>query len=164
MYGLENPVDSRTEARVCAAACNGEGFLMRSMRRPMGPLGGWLVGWLSLWLLVPYAQAQSVELPGSSDMLNMFPGLGSDAQQALQGIGGLGGTTTIGQTGLNNQSLQQQNAQQAAVRQKRLQQEQQSLAPILKGGDWVIVEVGFQLPRAAASQSALAVQQALADQ
>src|SRR6185437_9214111 len=108
MYGLENPVHSRTEARVCAAACNGEGFLMRSMRRPMGPLGGWLVGLLSLWLLVPCVHAQSLDLSGGSDLLSpLFPGLGSGAQQALQGIGGFGGTTVIGQTGLNNQALQQ---------------------------------------------------------
>ena len=165
MYGLENPVDSRTEARVCAAACNGEGFLMRSMRRPMGPLGGWLVGLLSLWLLVPCAHAQSLDLSGGSDLLSpLFPGLGSDAQQALQGIGGFGGTTVIGQNGLNNQLLQQANAEQSAVSQKRQQETQKSIVPIMQGGDWVIVEVGLQLPPATASQSAQAVQQALVAQ
>jgi polysaccharide biosynthesis/export protein len=142
---------------------------MRLMRRPIGPLGGWLVALLGFWLFAAPAHGQVA--PGSSDngLLQMYQGLSPEQQQAiLNGLGtgnlgnGTGNMGTQAQLGIQNQAQLQQYQQQMAVRQKQQAQEQQSLIPTLKGGDWIIVEIGFHLPRRATSQSALALQQAYA--
>src|SRR6185437_6350495 len=50
--------------------------------------------------------------------------------------------------------------QQMAIRQRRQGEQQQPLIPLLKGGDWVIIEVGFHLAPRPASETSLALQQA----
>jgi polysaccharide biosynthesis/export protein len=98
-------------------------------------------------------------------MLQMLQGLSPEQQQAILGSmsGGSLGTSTSqlgglqGQMGISSQAQLQQMQQQMAIRQRRLQEQQQPLVPILKGGDWVIVQIGTELPPAQASQaSALA--------
>ncbi|MGH8318465.1 MAG: SLBB domain-containing protein [Steroidobacteraceae bacterium] len=139
------------------------------MRRPLWPLAGCLIGLLGLWLFASFAHAQAVS--PNSGLAQMYQGLSPEEQQAIMnglGTGNLGnGTSAIGtqaQLSMQNQAQLQQYEQQMAVRQKQQEQEQQSLIPIMKGGDWIIVEIAFSLPRRAASQSALALQQAYAEQ
>jgi polysaccharide biosynthesis/export protein len=105
-------------------------------------------------------------------LLQLFQGLTPDQQQAIMnqlGSGGALGTGTtsspLGFEQANGNSLQALQAQQQmSIQQRRALQEQQSLIPILKGGDWVIIEIGFRLPVRRASQAAAALQQALAAQ
>jgi polysaccharide export outer membrane protein len=147
------------------------------LRRPIGPLPGWLLGFLGLWLLASAIHAQNTSVSqnslASGGALQMLQGLTPEEQQALMnrlGSGSLGaGTSQIspglgGQLGFMNQAQLQQMQQQMAVRARRLQEEQQPLIPILKAGDWIIVEAGFHLPPRPTSQSTLALQQAYAAQ
>lgn len=91
-------------------------------------------------------------------MLQMMQGLSPQQQQAILGSisGGSFGTgptqlgSLQGQTGFSNQAQLQQ---EMAIRQRRLQEQQQPLVPTLKGGDWVIVQIGTQLPPALATQA-----------
>ncbi|MBW4052017.1 MAG: hypothetical protein HIU85_11235 [Proteobacteria bacterium] len=61
----------------------------------------------------------------------------------------------LGSTGSFNQSQLQQ---QMAVRVRRAEEEQRPLIPVLNGGDWVIIQIGFHLPTAPVNQSAQALQ------
>src|SRR6185312_12701467 len=147
---------------------------MHLMRRPFGPLAGLLLAFLGLCALAATAQAQTSSLgssPGSSDPFALLQGLSPTEQQAILGrISGAGNLGT-GTSELNNfpgalgagqgrQGQLQLLEQQMAIRQRRLGEEQPSLIPVLRGGDWVIVEIGFQLPPRPASETALALQQA----
>lgn len=142
---------------------------MRLMRRPFGPLAGVLFAFVGFWLLSGAAHAQS-----AGGMSSLFQGLSPQEQQAILGrlgAGNLGGgTSTITQlpgqlgSGSLNQSQLQQYQQEMAVRRLRSQEEQQPLIPVLKGGDWVIIQIGFHLPRAPVNESALALQQLYAGQ
>ena len=142
---------------------------MRLMRRPFGPLAGLLLAFLGLWLTAASAQEQSTSL-ASGDPLALLQGLSQSDQQAIlgriTGAGTLGSNTTEinnypgGQLGLGNQSQLQLLQQQMALRQERLGEGQQPLIPLLKGGDWVIVEIGFHIEARTESQAALALQQA----
>lgn len=150
---------------------------MRLLRRPLGPLAGWVLAFFGLWLLAGSAQAQSLSGGGAGGgggvggLMQMFQTLSPDEQQAimnqLSSGGALGpGTSALnfGQAGAGGQS-QIQMQQQMAVQQKRAQMQQQSLIPILQGGDWVIVEIGFHLPsRPSTTQSGMGLQQALGSQ
>jgi polysaccharide biosynthesis/export protein len=143
---------------------------MRFLRRPFGPLAGQLLGLLALWLLATTAHAQSSSLssmaPSSDNMMQMLQGMTPEQQQAILGGlsgGSLGtGTSQLGgiqgqMGGVANQAQLEQLQQQMAIREKRLEEQQQPLVPILQGGDWVIVQVGTRLPPALTSQtSALA--------
>jgi polysaccharide biosynthesis/export protein len=142
---------------------------MRLMRRPFGPRARLLLVFFGLWLLVGSAHAQTSAGGGSSDL---FQGLTSEEQQAVLGrLGGnnLGGGTTelnqipgqLGAGGALSQSQQQEFEQEMEVRRQRAQEEEQPLVPVLNGGDWVIVQIGFQLAPAAVSQSSQAIQQQL---
>ena len=148
---------------------------MRLLRRPFGPLAGLLFGFLALWLLAASAHAQNSSLssmsPSSDNMLQMLQGMTPEQQQAILGNlsgGGLGGTGTsqfggLQGQGLTNQAQLEQLQQQMSIRQKRLQEQQQPLVPILKGGDWVIVQIGSRLPPAITSQAS-ALEQAYSAQ
>ncbi|HEV7137772.1 MAG TPA: SLBB domain-containing protein, partial [Steroidobacteraceae bacterium] len=146
---------------------------MRLTRRPFGPLAGLLIAVMGFWLLAGAAHAQSTALGSSSDPLALLQGLSSSEQQAIlgriTGAGSMGaGTTELnnfpGARGQAGQGQTQLLEQEMALRQRRLGEEQLSLIPVLKGGDWVIIEIGFQLPPRPESQSSLALQQALATQ
>jgi polysaccharide biosynthesis/export protein len=141
---------------------------MRLMRRPFGPLAGLLVAFFGLWVLAGTAQAQAdLSASGATDL---FQGLTSEEQQAILsrlGANNLGGGTSalnelpgqLGATGTLNQAQLQEYQQEMAVRRRRAEEAQQPLIPMLKGGDWVIIQIGFQLPPAVLNQSAQALQQ-----
>jgi polysaccharide biosynthesis/export protein len=141
---------------------------MRLMRSPFGPLAGLLFALIGLWLLAGPAHAQTSSLSGG-DAMDLFQGLTPDEQQAILGrlgAGNLGGGTStlnqlpgqLGSTGGLNQPQTQEYQQEMAVRRRRAEEEQQPLIPVMKGGDWVIVQIGFQLPPAPINESMLALQ------
>jgi polysaccharide biosynthesis/export protein len=142
---------------------------MPLMRRGLRPLTGLLLAFLSLWSTAAFAQAQT-PLPTNGNPLALLQGLSPSEQQSIlgriTGAGTLGpGTTRINNFpgalgGLDQQAQLQELEQAQALRQRRLGEEQQPLIPILKGGDWVIIEIGYHLPPRPESQTALALQQA----
>jgi len=144
---------------------------MRAMRRPFGPLAGLLFTFLGFWLLAVSAHAQTA----GGGAMDLFQGLTSEEQQAILsrlGAGNLGGGTStlnelpgqLGGTGSLNQSQSQEFQQEMAVRRRRAEEQQQPLIPVLKGGDWVILQIGFQLPPAISNESAQALQRLYASQ
>ncbi|HEY1889186.1 MAG TPA: SLBB domain-containing protein [Steroidobacteraceae bacterium] len=145
---------------------------MQSMRRGLRPLAGLLLAFLGLWLVAASAQAQTSPLDTGNDPLALLQGLSPSEQQSIlgriSGAGTLGqGTTELnnypGATGQLGQASQQQLQmlqQEMEIRQKRLGEEQQSLISVLKGGDWLIIEIGLHLAPRQESQSTLALQQA----
>jgi polysaccharide biosynthesis/export protein len=141
---------------------------MHLVRRLFRPLAAVSFAILGSWLLAATAHAQTTSL-SNEGLSQLFQGLSPAEQQQLQGtFGGQGmfgtGSTVTGQAGLQNQAQLQQLQEQNAVRQRRMQEEEQPIIPLLKGGDWVIVEIGFALaPRATSPQSS-ALQQAAAAQ
>jgi polysaccharide biosynthesis/export protein len=147
---------------------------MRLMRRGLWPLAGLLLAAFSgLWLIAASAQAQTSSLGSSAGALALLQGLSPAEQQAIlgriTGAGTLGpGTTELnnypGGLGQLNQGQLQLLEQEMAIRQRRLGEEQQPLVPVLKGGDWVIIEIGFHLAPRPASETSLALQQAYASQ
>jgi polysaccharide biosynthesis/export protein len=141
---------------------------MRLMRRPFGPLAGLLLAFFGIWLLAGAAHAQDLSSSGGAG--DLFQGLTSEEQQAILsrlGAGNLGGGTStfnqlpgqLGSTGSLNQSQSQEFQQEMAVRRRRAEEEQQPLIPELRGGDTVVIQIGFQLPPALVDQSAKALQQ-----
>jgi protein involved in polysaccharide export with SLBB domain len=145
---------------------------MRLMRRPFGLLAGLRLGFLGLWLLSGSVHAQSGPVGGLGDLVQ---GLTSEEQQAILsrlGAGNLGGGTStlnqlpgqLGSGGSMSQAQQQEYQQEMAVRRQRAQEEQQPLIPLLRGGDWVIIQIGFQLPPAPENQQAQALQRLYASQ
>jgi polysaccharide biosynthesis/export protein len=147
---------------------------MRLLRRPLGQYVGCLFMLFGLWLLADSAYAQTSPLSSGTGggLMQIFQGLSPQEQQAIMNQLGSGGALgpgtsalTLGQSvGNMSQSQLQELQQQMSVRQKRAQEDQQSLIPVLEGGDWVIVQIGFHLPPPLTSQSTSALQQALASQ
>ena len=143
---------------------------MRLMRRPFGPLAGVLFAFWGLWLLAASAQAQTSSLGSGGDALSLLQGLSPTEQQAILGRISGAGTLGAGTSELNsfpgaglgqlNQGQLQLLEQEMALRQRRPGEEEQSLIPVLRGGDWVIIEIGFTLPPRSASQTTPALQQA----
>ena len=123
---------------------------MRLLRR-LGPLAGPLLVILGVGLsAVSYAQSALNSATG----LALLHSLSSTQQQAI--MGRLGGTSPFGSTllqpsGLMTQSELQQLEQQQAVQAKRRALTQKLVIPELKGGDWVIVQIGVHLPPPSAS-------------
>ena len=138
------------------------------MRRPFGPLAAVLIAFLGPWPFASFGQAQTT--PGvSSNPFALLQGLSPTEQQSIlgriTGAGTLGpGTTQLNEfpsvLGQLNQGQQQLLQQQMAIQQRRQGEEQQPLIPVMRGGDWVIIEIGFQLPPRPSSETALALQQA----
>jgi protein involved in polysaccharide export with SLBB domain len=129
---------------------------MRLMRRPFGPLAGLLLAFLSLWLLSGSVLAQTTSF-SSGGLGDLFQGLTPEEQQAILsrlGAGNLGGGTStlnqlpgqLGGAGSMNGSQQQEFQQEMAVRRRRAEDAQEPLLAVLRGGDWVIIQIGFQLP------------------
>ncbi|HEV2472892.1 MAG TPA: polysaccharide biosynthesis/export family protein, partial [Chthonomonadales bacterium] len=77
------------------------------------------------------------------------------------GGSGLGGLLGGSQGGLGslNQSQLQQLGQQLGQRRRRTEEEQRPLIPVLKGGDWIILQVGFRLSPPPANPPAQSLQQ-----
>jgi polysaccharide biosynthesis/export protein len=110
---------------------------------------------LGLWLpAASFAQSALSSALSSGSAQQLLQSLSPEQQQAILsrlggagGIGGLsGGNGLNGLGSLGNQAELQQLQQQMAVQQKRQEILQRSIVPQLKGGDWVIVEVGVTLP------------------
>jgi polysaccharide export outer membrane protein len=150
---------------------------MRLMRRPFGPLACLVVALLGSWLIATSARAQSSSSSlGSGDALSLLQGLSPSEQQSIlgriSGAGTLGQGTTelnnypggLGQLGQLSTGQMQLLEQEMAIRQRRLQEEQVPLIPILKGGDWIIIEIGLHLAPRPASQTPLVLQQQAAAQ
>ena len=149
---------------------------MRLLRRPLGPHVGWFFALLSFWLLAGSAYGQTAPVGGGgggSGLLQMFQTLSPDEQQAimnqLSSGGALGPGTSalaLGQSSGNlSQSQTEQLQQQQSVREKRAEEDQQPFIPVLQGGDWVIVEIGFHLPpRLTSGLSSTILQQDLSQQ
>lgn len=149
---------------------------MRLMRRPFGPLAGLLFAFIGLWLLAGSAHAQSSSLGGDTGgAMDLFQGLTPEEQQAILGrlgAGNLGGGTStlnqlpgqLGATGSLNQPQTQEYQQEMAVRRRRAEEQQQPLIPVLNGGDWVIVQIGFELPPAPVNASVQALQRLYSSQ
>ncbi|HEV2270382.1 MAG TPA: SLBB domain-containing protein [Steroidobacteraceae bacterium] len=146
------------------------------MRRPFGPLAGLLFAFIGLWLLAGSAHAQSSSLGGDTGgAMDLFQGLTPEEQQAILGrlgAGNLGGGTStlnqlpgqLGATGSLNQPQTQEYQQEMAVRRRRAEEQQQPLIPVLNGGDWVIVQIGFELPPAPVNASVQALQRLYSSQ
>lgn len=146
---------------------------MRLMRLPFGPLVGWVFAIFSLWLLAGTALAQTSPSSGGGGLMQLFQGLSPEEQQAIMnqlGSGGALGTGTTALTpgfarSLESSNLSQLQQQAFAVREKLARENVQPLIPILKGGDWVIIEIGFTLPPLQTSaRSNASLQQVLAAQ
>ncbi len=135
------------------------------------PLAGWLLALLGLSLLAGAVRAQTNPLSSTSssgDLMQLLQGLSPDQQQSIENRLGYtaGAASQFGLSNLNEVQVQQYE-QELEVRQRQQQEQEHPLIPLLKGGDWVIVQVGFQLPPAIstqASQSTQALSQAAAAQ
>jgi polysaccharide biosynthesis/export protein len=97
----------------------------------------------------------------TSDQIQMFQNLTPDQQQAiLQSLGGSGGLGSLGglggQSGLGSSSSGQSRSgvngdnQDSLLNRNRRpsdeDEEKEPAIPVLRGDDWVIIEVGFHLP------------------
>jgi polysaccharide export outer membrane protein len=141
---------------------------MHLMRRPFGPLAGLLFAFFVLWGFAGTAHAQT-DLSGGG-VTDLFQGMTPDEQQAILsrlGANNLGGGTStlnqlpggqLGASGLPNQAQMQEFQQEMAVRRRRAEQERQPLIPVLRGGDWVIIQIGFHLPPAPVNETLQALQ------
>ena len=108
--------------------------------------------------LSPSQQQAIMSRLGGGSAIGGLGGIGG-----FSGIGGLSGLGGLG--GLNSQAEMQQLQQQMAVEQKRQELAQQELIPELKGGDWVVIQIGLHLPpRPATLSQAGLLQQAYATQ
>jgi polysaccharide export outer membrane protein len=153
-----------------------KGLVMRLLRFPgFVPL----LVILGLWYpAASFAQSALSSALSSGNAQQLLQSLSPSQQQAILsrlggaggigGVGGIGGISGLGGLGsLASQAELQQLQQQTAVQQKRQEILQRAVVPQLKGGDWVIVEVGVTLPplpsSESASESAL-LQQAYASQ
>ena len=143
---------------------------MRLLRR-LGLIGPLLVVF-GFWFSTAFAQSAL----NSAMSMGLLNSLSQSQQQAimshlgvgggLSGIGGLSGLGGLGGIqGLASQAQLQQLQQQEAVQKKRQALGRQAAMPELKGGDWVVLEIGFHLaPRPAALSQAALLQQAYAGQ
>jgi protein involved in polysaccharide export with SLBB domain len=140
---------------------------MRLMRRRFGPVPGLLFVLFGVWLLAGTAHAQDLSSGGAAGLLQ---GLTSEEQQAIVsrlGGGNLGGGTSnlnqlpgqLSGTGSLSHAQTQEYQQEMAVRRRRTEETQQPLIPRLQGGDWVIIQIGWQLPPTLLNPSAQALQQ-----
>jgi polysaccharide biosynthesis/export protein len=152
---------------------------MHLLRRPLGPLAGWVFAFFSFWLIAGSAFGQASGGGGAGigggGLMQMFQSLTPDEQQTVMNQLGSGGALGTGTTALtfgqslgnmSQSQMEQLQQQMISVREKRAQQEQQPAIPILQGGDWVIVEIGFHLSARAptTTRSTTALQQALGSQ
>ena len=129
---------------------------MRLLRR-LGPLAGPLL--LILGLGFPAVSCAQSAL-NSATGLALLHSLSSAQQQAIMGRLGAGsafGGSLLQPSGLMTESELQQLEQQQAVQAKRQALTQKPLIAELQGGDWVIVQIGVQLPPSSTSPQLQAV-------
>ncbi|MGH8211556.1 MAG: SLBB domain-containing protein, partial [Steroidobacteraceae bacterium] len=131
---------------------------MRVLRRPLVLLAGLLFSMISV--LGPSDRVYGQTVTPSADQIEMFKNLSPDQQQAILqslggagGVGGLGGlgglsglgsssTGPSGQRGVNQDNYNYNNRER---RPSDEDEEKEPLIPVLKGNDWVIIEIDFHL-------------------
>ena len=127
---------------------------MRLLRRRLGLLACFFLSMLVV--LASSDQVYGQSATPSADQMQMFEGLTPEQQQAiLQSLGGsaggLGALSGQGSTTTDRQSLSRQNAdnQDNATNRRRPSEddeEKEPVIPVLRGDDWVIIEIGYRLP------------------
>ncbi len=128
---------------------------MHLLRR-LGPLVGPLLIILAAWLPAVSLAQSAVN---SATAIGLLHSLSQSQQQAI--LSRLGGGTGAGLLqnqlgpGMLSEAVQQQLQQQLAVQAKREALTKQPLIPTLKGGDWVIVELGVTLPPRPVTESSM---------
>lgn len=121
--------------------------------RCVGPLAGLLL----VLLGVGFSSAASAQSALSSATglsgLALLNSISPAQQQAIMSrLGGAAGFGTSAQSqSMLNESELQQLQQQQAVQAKRQALEEQSVLPVLQGGDWVVVQIGVTLAPSTAS-------------
>ena len=122
---------------------------MREMRRPFVLRTGFLFAFLSLFSLGERAYGQT-GMP-TSDQIEIFRSLTPEQQDAiLRQLGGggtgIGGAVPgQGQTGQRQGQIPESELERAQ-RSRVEGEEVEPLIPVLKGDDWVIIEIDFHLP------------------
>lgn len=125
---------------------------MRLLRR-VGPLAGLLLMVLGFGLSSSvYAQSALNSALGLSLLNSVSPTQQQAIMSRLGGTSGFGGAY-LPQSGLMTQSQLQQLQQQQAVAAQRRALRVRTVIPVLRGGDWVVVQIGVTLPPAAGSPS-----------
>lgn len=133
---------------------------MRLMQRPFVRLTGLLLAVLCHLFFSPSVYAQTGGSSSPADLLNLFQGLSPDQQDAILkqlgggGGGGLGGGTGGGQRG-TQQGQTPVPGQEGEPTPRRVPSDEalEPLIPVLKGDDWIVVEIDFHLPPRPLSQS-----------
>jgi len=142
---------------------------MLRLKRLFVLLAASILTFLGMSLPSPRALGQQTGVP-STDQIEMFRNLSSDQQDAIlrqlgggnsssSGLGSLGGTGNTGgmsndrQGGVSDRQRSNQEADTGAA----VDDERQPLIPIIKGEDWVIVEIDFHLPPRPVPQSVQAM-------
>jgi polysaccharide biosynthesis/export protein len=124
---------------------------MRLMQRLGGSLAGLLILAICFALFGQQAQGQT-STPTPED-LQVFQGLTPEQQQAVRNALGSAGVTSYGAysagqrpAGALSESQQLDQMRRERLRSSESQNETEALIPVLKGEDWVIVEIDYQLP------------------
>ena len=123
---------------------------MRVMQRSLGRLS--IVMGLALCCLGPTERAASQGITPTPEQLQTFQGLTPEQQQAIRSaLGGTGqavGASDLGLRRLGEVSQTDLQEQMRRERQMSAEGEEQAepLIPVLKGEDWVIIEIDYQLP------------------
>ncbi len=135
---------------------------MQVMQRPFVRLAGLLL--IALALFSP-ARAPAQTSSSPTDMLDIFQNLTPDQQSAIMrqlggGSGVLGGTLGRGTSSTDlsgetdRRNEEDENSVRSSTRRPRTEEEgAEPLIPVLKGDDWVIIEIGFRLPPRPLSQT-----------
>src|SRR4029077_19188517 len=141
--------DERRQARACGVIQRPKRCVMREMRRPFVLRTGFLFAFLSLFSLGERAYGQT-GMP-TSDQIEIFRSLTPEQQDAiLRQLGGggtgIGGAVPgQGQTGQRQGQIPESELERAQ-RSRVEGEEVEPLIPVLKGDDWVIIEIDFHLP------------------
>ncbi len=132
---------------------------MRLMRRPFGPLAGLLLAFFGLWLLAGSVHAQTSLVAGVGRSCDLLPGAlagrssrrsWADSAPATWAAAPARSTASraarLGGGQSTRRSMQECQQEMAVAPAALREEEQQPLIPVLKGGDWVIIQIGFHLP------------------
>ncbi|MDE2136358.1 MAG: SLBB domain-containing protein [Gammaproteobacteria bacterium] len=125
-----------------------QGSAMRVTVSSRGLLAGLLLSALCLCLASERAQGQATPTP---DQLQTFQGLTPDQQQAIRNALGTGGQagnaleTGSRRMGESGQPDQQEQLRRERQRSAEGEEGTETLIPVLKSEDWVVIEIDYQL-------------------
>jgi len=129
---------------------------MLDMRRSFMQLAGLLCAAMLIFLLPSRSSAQNTPTP-TADQIELFRNMTPEQQDAIlkQLTGGGGnGTSAEGDQGTGRQSSSTDlNQRRQPSARTPLQGEQQSLIPLLKPEDWIVIEIDFHLAPRSLSQT-----------